>query len=152
MQYEFPSKRDGWLVAVLWLSALLLIGSVPLVLRVHELGGLRIPLATVHAVGALLPLWVLYSTSYRVGRYELHVRSGPFRWSIPLDAVRSVSPTQSALSSPACSLDRLRVAYRGSRRERAILLSPADKSAFLGALAEACPRLVPAEDGLRPPH
>ena len=46
---------------------------------------------------------------------DLVVRSGPFHWTIPLRSVRSVVPTRNPLSSPAVSLDRLRIEHRDAR-------------------------------------
>jgi hypothetical protein len=44
-----------------------------------------------------------------------------------------VVPTRNPLSSPALSLDRLRIEYG---QGRAIMISPADKGPFLRALEE----------------
>jgi hypothetical protein len=78
------------------------------------------------------------------------VRGGPFRWRIPLAAIVSVTPTRNPLSSPACSLDRLRITHRGPRGERGLLVSPASKTGFLDALARRCPELSRTTDGLAP--
>jgi len=63
----------------------------------------------------------------------LLVRSGPFRWRVPIADIVRITPTTNALSSPALSLDRLRIEYgRGS----AIMISPRDKDQFLRDLEE----------------
>ena len=131
----FPSKRDAWIVAVIWLSGALLVGTAWIPLASDDFGARGLALALVHVAGAAFGFWVLYGTHYRVDEREVLVRSGPFRWRIPLDAITSVTPTTNPLSSPACSLDRLRIAYRGPRGERALLVSPDDKAGFLAALA-----------------
>ena len=59
-----------------------------------------------------------------------------------------MTPTRNPLSSPALSLDRLRVTHRASSGERGLLISPADTAGFLAALAEHCPQLVRTSDGL----
>ncbi len=76
-------------------------------------------------------LWILYGTFYRLTATHLLVRSGPFRYAIPLAEIRSVAPTRSPLSGPACSLDRLQVDAGGT----SILISPAAKQEFLRDLA-----------------
>jgi hypothetical protein len=131
----FPTKRDGWLVAVLWIAGACLLGTawIPVVARPY--GAWGVVLSLVHVASAAFAFWVLYGTDYRVADRELLVRGGPFRWRIPLDAIVSVVPTRNPLSSPACSLDRLRIAYRGPHGERALMVSPADKPGFLAALA-----------------
>ena len=135
MTQVFPSKRDGWLVAVIWVAGALLLGTAWIPVVVGPYGALRVPIALVHLAAAGFAFWVLYGTGYRVGERELLVRSGPFRWRIPIDAIVSVTRSTNPISSPACSLDRLRIAYRGARGERALLVSPADRSGFLAALA-----------------
>ena len=135
MAQVFPSKRDGWLVAVIWAAGALLVGTAWIPVVAAPFGALRVPLAVIHLGAAGFAFWVLYGTGYQVGERELVVRSGPFRWRIPVDAITSITPTTNPISSPACSLDRLRIAYRGARGEHALLVSPADRLGFLAALA-----------------
>ncbi len=149
MPQDFPSKRDGWFVAVVWLACLLLVGTAWLPLAADDLGWSQLPLVLVQLGGAAFMLWVLYGTGYRIGERDLSVRGGPFRWRIPLDAIVSVEPTRNPLSSPACSLDRLRIAHRtDDGGERKLMISPAEKREFLDALALRCPQLVRSADGL----
>ena len=56
-----------------------------------------------------LPVWLLFTTYYRVSSDALRVKSGPFNWDIPLEEIHSVSPNRSSRSSPALSLDRLEI-------------------------------------------
>ena len=58
---------------------------------------------------------------------------------VPLGEIESVTPSRNPLSSPACSLDRLHVRYRGSKR--GVLISPDDKAGFLHELVMRCPDL-----------
>lgn len=87
------------------------------------------------------------STSYTVTDERLIIRSGPFRWRVVLDAIHSVEPSHSLLSSPAVSLDRLRVRYGPSRRS--VLISPDDTERFLWDLAVRAPGLELVGDRLR---
>lgn len=145
---EFPSKRDGWLVAVIWAAA-----AVDLVALAPILREPMPPLA--RAVGAVacaaappLMLWVLYGTRYRFEDGELLIRSGPFRWRVPIAELESVAPSRNPLASPACSLDRLDVRFRRSGRERRVLISPSDREGFLRALLERAPALERRGDRL----
>ena len=63
--------------------------------------------------------------------HDLLVRSGPFRWRVPLGQIHSVTPTRNPLSSPALSLDRLRIEYGDGKW---ILISPRERERFLEAL------------------
>ncbi len=114
MARDFPSKRDGWLVAVIWLAGALLVGTAWLPLGADDLGWSQLLLVLLQLGAAAFMFWVLYGTGYRIEERDLSVRGGPFRWRIPLDAIVSVTPTRNPLSSPACSLDRLRVVHRAT--------------------------------------
>ncbi len=151
MDAVFPSKRDGWIVAVTWLSiAAMIAGSVAAFAAPGALAA-RVGLAVPVLVSTAFLLAVVYRTDYAVTATEIRVRSGPFRWRVPLAAIASIVPTRNPLSSPAVSLDRLRIAYRNARgRERALMISPADKAGFLAAVAARCPSLALAGDRLAP--
>ena len=77
---------------------------------------------------------VFRNTYYEVTNTDLRVVSGPFRWTIPLSDITDVQPTRNPLSSPALSLDRLKVSY-GKRKF--VLVSPADKDGFIRAIGQA---------------
>ncbi len=89
------------------------------------------------AVG--FPLWTLLATRYSIDDAFLRVRCGPFRWTIPLRDIASITPTRDHASSPALSLDRLRIEYGGGR---SLLVSPRDKDAFLRDLQDRRARAV----------
>lgn len=125
----FSSQRDPWLVALL-LGALALIG-VSLVFAWVQGRPAALGAIVVGLLGATLVLWVLCGTDSRVHAGELHVRSGPFRWRVPVAQIRAVEPTRSPLSSPALSLNRLRIRYGDSK---AVMVSPADREGFFEAL------------------
>ena len=128
---RFKSKIDRWvfvLLVVVIITEAWAIGTAamqagdPLVTTVTILVGI--------AVVALL-VWLLVGTHYTVDRGTLRIVSGPFRWTVPVDQIMSVEATRSPLSSPALSLDRLRIRYGNRRR---IMISPADKAGFLEAI------------------
>jgi len=134
----FASKVDGWLRVVTWAGALVPIGALITLAARGERGALWI--IPVLLIPAALPLWLLWSTDYTFTATDLNIRSGPFGWRVPLAGVRAVSATRSPLSSPALSLDRLRIDYGQSQT---IMVSPADKSGFLEALRARAPMYRP---------
>ena len=125
----FQSKVDRWLVLILAASALLVLFGVGAAARTGEMS-LAAAAATV-LVAAGIPVWIFTTTRYELSSSTLLIRSGPFRWSIPVADIKSITPTHNPLSSPALSLDRLRIEYG---QGRAVMISPHDKSAFLRAL------------------
>jgi hypothetical protein len=96
---------------------------------------------------ALLPLmlavavfvWLLASTSYAFEGTTLRVRSGPFRWRIPLEQIFAVGETDSVRSAPAMSMDRLEIRFADGDR---MLVSPRDKAGFLAELRRQAPQLA----------
>jgi hypothetical protein len=133
----FPSKRDWWIVLLLWGSAFVSVVSMSSVLRAPEVTRESLfPLFFMVLVWGLV-MWVLYGTRYTLTEDLLLIQSGPMRYKVPLVEVTSVRPTRSLLSSPALSLDRIEITY-GRRR---ILVSPEDKVRFLTELRARSPQL-----------
>jgi hypothetical protein len=133
----YVSKRDGWLVAVTWASCIGVSVAVMTAVRDMDSGlgqGVSVALSVFFVA---LMLSVLYGTVYEFADDTLRISSGPFRFRVPLADVESIEPTRNPLSSPACSLDRLRIRYG----KRSIMISPLDKRAFLDELATRCPGL-----------
>ena len=75
---EFPSKRDGWLIVVIWLAVGLLIGTAWLQVGADETAWLRALLVALQLAGAAFMLWVLYGTGYRIEARHLCVRGDRF--------------------------------------------------------------------------
>jgi len=121
------SKVDTWLILVAALAAGASVGVAVALLR--EGGVPAVVLVPVVVVlGAGLPLWTLFGTRYELTPGRLRIRCGPFRWTVPLNEIRAVTPTRNPLSSPALSLDRIRIDYgRGS----SVMISPRDQARFL---------------------
>ena len=129
---RFKSKIDRWLLYLL--IAVMVFEVVVMSAAATQADS---PLeATFLIVAALVIVALLGSmlmgTHYTVDGNTLRIACGPFRWKVPVDAIESVEPTRNPLSSPALSLDRLRIQY-GKRR---ILVSPADKTGFLKAIGQ----------------
>ena len=127
---HFKSKVDAWFYAVLIGSVIVVIGAVLPIVQQPSLVNF-IFVGSVLLVAAGLPLWLLAGTRYLVEDGMLTIRSGPFKWSIRLDEIRSVQPSRSLLSSPALSLDRLKIVYGAGKQ---VLVSPRDREAFLRAI------------------
>ena len=128
---EFESRRDGWLMVILGGSAVIDIviaafltgADMPLLPKALTIGVLL-------ASGVLI-LWIMRGTRYTVDREALTAYCGPFRWRVPLAEIHDIEPTRSPVSSPALSLDRMKISYGNGRT---LLVSPADKERFRNAL------------------
>lgn len=128
---RFKSKIDRWifiLLIVVIATQIWAVGSTA-VQAGDPLITTGMILLAIAVVGLLV--WLLVATSYTVDQGILKIAAGPFRWKVPLDQITSVEATKSPLSSPALSLDRIRIRY-GKRRR--IMISPADKAGFLKAI------------------
>lgn len=128
---RYKSKVDSWiliLLVVVIIVEIVAIGSIAL--QADEPSVMTgLILAMIGIVGLIV--WLLVGTHYTVDRGVLRVVSGPFRWRIPIADITSVEATRSLFSSPALSLDRIRIHY--GKRGR-IMISPADKAGFLKSI------------------
>ena len=144
----FPSKRDWWIVALIWFGVLVsLVGGImPLVVVGASWSEGLLVVSLLVGMDSLM-LWVLYGTGYTIKPDRLLVRCGPFTFPVTLHGIDSITPTRSPWSSPACSLDRLKIVYGLS--QQSIMISPVDKSGFLSAIVQLCPTLVVLHDRVR---
>ena len=126
----FRSKVDAWLGGVLIATPILAVVSV-FTNAVLQDGAVLVFVSLLAVLPVGLPLWLLCSTRYTLTATELAVRCGPFSWRVPLKDIRAVHPTRNPLSSPALSLDRLRIDYGAGR---SIMISPTDRERFLREL------------------
>jgi FtsH-binding integral membrane protein len=129
---QFVSKIDGWLLVVLVGSALACLLAAGTMMISTAPGPWPLALVLI-VIGCVLPVWLLVSTRYMLTARTLRIRSGPFRWRIELADIRSVTPTRNPLSSPALSLDRLRIDY-GVKRW--VMISPLEQGRFLRELEQ----------------
>ncbi|QDW21055.1 PH domain-containing protein [Flavobacterium sp. KBS0721] len=79
------------------------------------------------------------TTGYTVDKDSLRIKCGFFiDKSIIISGIQKISETYNPLSSPAASLDRLRITYRGGE----ILISPREKRDFINDLTRINPDIV----------
>ncbi len=126
----FRSAVDPWVYAlVVSLPILLLRAVVPQLTEANS----TIVILSVAILSPIIiiPAWLLMATYYRVDSAMLRIQAGPFSWSVPLEQIRSVTASRSLISSPALSMNRLKIEYG---RARSILVSPKNKVAFIEAI------------------
>ncbi len=136
----FPSKRDWWIVGLIWLGIIVSVmgGLIPIMLDGASWPEILVMASVVFGMDVLM-VWVLYGTGYTIAPDRLIIRCGPLAFSVILNGIVSIIPTRSPWSSPACSLDRLKINYGVSRQT--VMISPEDKAGFLSAIVQQCPTL-----------
>lgn len=137
---RFQSKRDLWIVLLLRVIPVVVLFAIGAAWYVTH-GDVRGPIA-----GAIILILVelvflesvLRSTYYVIDGHTLVIRSSFITWRVPIGEITSVTPTRSALSSPALSLDRLRIRY--GRKQ--ILVSPEERDRFVAMLRTVNPAIT----------
>ena len=130
---RFRSRVDWWIGLLL---GVVILADIALIAKLGLSAGDPGTIGTVLVLIAVFVLLLLLTlrTYYSVDQTTLRIVSGPFRWRIPLDEIHSVTPSRNLWSAPALSLDRLSIEYGAGRR---VLVSPAEKQAFLVAIGQS---------------
>jgi membrane protein YdbS with pleckstrin-like domain len=122
----YPSKRDRWLVGVLWFVIVFSIASMLFVFyTVTSIVSIITQVALFLVIVAFC-LSILRNTYYVLEGDQLLIRSGWFRWRTKFVDIEEVTPSRKAWSSAALSMDRLYVRHRTLRSSSYI--SPEDKA------------------------
>ncbi len=131
--YIFRSKIDWWL----WGIVLATTGLLLQFLWTMYIKGTMQEYpehAVVYFLTVVLFWWPLLNTRYIVTEHDLLIHSMWFKWKISKSEIKKISPTHHLISSPALSLDRLRIDYAKEGVKSHVLVSPKDKQAFCKAL------------------
>lgn len=135
---RFASRMDAWLIALLALALLATLPCLALLFAPATAWPVRLLLALVLLPGLALLLWVPLATDYQVQAGELLIRSGPFRWRVPVQHISRITPSRSLQSAPALSLKRLRIEHG---RFGQVLISPRDQRGLMQALLALNPAI-----------
>ena len=130
----YRSKIDWWVALLLCLPPVAAIAVCVALALDGKTSGLPWGVASVVLVFVVYG-GLVFPMRYGLGDTHLLVRFGLCRQRIPLTDISEVHPTRSPLSSPALSLDRLRVRF-GQGFFKAVTISPADRNRFLDDLAQ----------------
>ena len=131
MSQHFASERDTWLVGLGLSAAVLSVVALVPLLMANVDGFVKVVTAALLILTVVLVSWVYLGTYYVVEAEELIVQSGPFCWRILIEEIHQISPTRAPWSSPALSLNRLRIDYGVGKW---ILLSPECREEFIHSL------------------
>lgn len=128
MNRVYKSKVDIWLVV-----AVLLLTLFPLLPMLRYDFSLSVFCANVFVLGLIMTL--LYGIRYIADGKYLVVRYGfLFSRKFLIEDLVSIKSTNSIISAPAASLDRIELTFRAN----SIIISPKDKYAFIKDITESC--------------
>ena len=134
----FTSKIDFWLAFLVLGSSLLLVLLPVGELMYNNSSIKRIVFISFFTLpAALLLLLLFFNIKYTLTADTLLVNNGLSTQSIPLKDITHITPTRSAISAPALSLDRIEIKYEGG----SVVISPKDKNSFYRAIQERVPTL-----------
>lgn len=127
MKRVFGTKVDAWIAAVIVLGTVIpLVMLVVIGFQTHQYG--------IIPAGFFAPILIgLFAIpiKYELQSDLLLIRSGIIKYRVRYSDIELIEPTRNPLSSPAMSLDRLKIVY-GKRKM--IMISPNDRAAFLSEI------------------
>ncbi|WP_343568227.1 PH domain-containing protein [Acinetobacter sp.] len=130
---RFRSKIDWWLLLIFVVITANIIFKIYQEVH-HSSIGTNFSHLMIYSLVILVILLPIFSTYYVVETNILVIKSLIFRWKINIDDITQIEPTHNPLSSPALSLDRLKISYMKNGRIAKVMISPKDKEGFLNTL------------------
>lgn len=130
---KFRSKIDWWLLLIF------IVITANIVIKIYETNHLyslasNFPHLIIYSL-VIFIIWLpIFNTYYVVENNTLVIKSLVFRWKIKLNDITQIEPTHNPLSSPALSLDRLKIYYMKNEKIATVMISPKNKEAFLQAI------------------
>ncbi|MDX2196124.1 MAG: PH domain-containing protein [Cytophagales bacterium] len=125
----FKSKVDVWIVLLMNLSLFL-----PCIMLINDKSWVGFAIV---AVTALSSFYILFSFRYYISDTHLVIKISFFTIAnIEIHKIKTIEETNTIISAPAASLDRLYIYY--NKYDFAII-SPADKADFINTLLSINP-------------
>ncbi|MBO2535233.1 PH domain-containing protein [Rummeliibacillus suwonensis] len=127
---KFVSKKDWWIFFILF-GAVIALYTILLI-------NMDIYIALACIPVSLLILWFWFTTFYVITDTKLVIRSAFIHINISVYDIQSIQKITNILSSPALSLDRLKIVYDS---EKSVLISPKNRGEFLEELLKLNPSI-----------
>jgi len=130
---KFRSKIDWWLLLIF------IVITANIVIKIYEANhhyslASNFPHLIIYSL-VIFIIWLpIFNTYYVVENGTLVIKSLVFRWKININDITQIEPTHNPLSSPALSLDRLKIYYMKNGKIATVMISPKNKEAFLQAI------------------
>ncbi len=131
----FRSKIDWWVLGfIIAMTGLLL----QLLVTMYAKGTMQE--YTEHTAVYILTIavlwWPILNTRYVVQEDTLIIHCLLFKWVIPVVSIEKITKTNHSISSPALSLNRLKIEYLKEGKSKYILVSPRNQQGFCQALQQ----------------
>lgn len=130
---KFRSKIDWWILLIF------IVTTAIIVMKIYEPNhnyflASNFPHLIIYSL-IIFVIWLpVFNTYYVVENDTLIIKSLVFRWKINIDDITQIEPTHNPLSSPALSLDRLKIYYMKNGEITSVMISPKDKERFFQAI------------------
>ncbi|WP_447507509.1 PH domain-containing protein [Acinetobacter lactucae] len=130
---KFRSKIDWWLLLIFIVTTAIIVMKIYEENHNYSLAS-NFPHLIFYSL-IILVIWLpIFNTYYVVENNTLIIKSLVFRWKININDITQIEPTHNPLSSPALSLDRLKIYYMKNGEVTSVMISPKDKETFLQAI------------------
>ena len=130
---KFRSKIDWWILLIF------IVTTAIIVMKIYEANyhyslASNFPHLIIYSL-IIFVIWLpVFNTYYVVENDTLIIKSLVFRWKININDITQIEPTHNPLSSPALSLDRLKIYYMKNGEITSVMISPKDKERFFQAI------------------
>jgi len=130
---KFRSKIDWWLLLIF------IVITANIIMKIYEANhhyslASNFPHLIIYSL-IIFVIWLpIFNTYYVVENDTLIIKSLVFRWKININEITQIEPTHNPLSSPALSLDRLKINYMKDGEVTSVMISPKDKEGFFQAI------------------
>lgn len=136
MTKHYPSKVSYGLLIFVFL---IFYGPLIPVLISDELNGKMITVIILLTLIFAFILHLFFYTQYTINNKELTIKCGLFSYQpINIDEIKEIRKTNTIVSSPAPSFDRIEIKYG---KYNAMILSPKDKFRFADDLIKINPKI-----------
>ncbi|MBI0424733.1 PH domain-containing protein [Acinetobacter sp. ACIN00229] len=130
---KFRSKIDWWLLLIF------VVITANILMKIYEANyhyslASNFPHLLIYSLIIFLIWLPIFNTYYLIENKTLMIKSLVFRWEINIDDITQIEPTHNPLSSPALSLDRLKIYYMKNGEITSVMISPKDKERFFQAI------------------
>ncbi|ARD28410.1 PH domain-containing protein [Acinetobacter lactucae] len=130
---KFRSKIDWWLLLIFIVTTAIIVMKIYEENHNYSLAS-NFPHLIFYSL-IILVIWLpIFNTYYVVENNTLIIKSLVFRWKININDITQIEPTHNPLSSPALSLDRLKIYYMKNGEVTSVMISPKDKERFFQAI------------------